>query len=75
MDFANQWIGGGALGDGAVQEELMFVCHPELYVTMLLCEKMNDKEALGFEGFGKEMKVEGYGYSFKYAGREEARKG
>ena len=37
VDFANQWIGGGALGKGAVQEELMFVCHPELYVTILLC--------------------------------------
>ena len=36
-DFANKFIGGGALGLGCVQEEIMFITHPELYATMLLC--------------------------------------
>lgn len=27
-DFANKFIGGGALGQGCVQEEIMFTNHP-----------------------------------------------
>lgn len=37
VDFANKYIGGGSLTFGSVQEEIMFIVHPELYVTMLLC--------------------------------------
>ncbi|MES1916330.1 MAG: hypothetical protein MHM6MM_008158, partial [Cercozoa sp. M6MM] len=29
VDFANRYLGGGVLGHGAVQEEIMFVCTPE----------------------------------------------
>jgi poly(ADP-ribose) glycohydrolase len=42
VDFANKFIGGGALRTGCVQEEIMFVTHPELLVTILLCEKLTD---------------------------------
>jgi hypothetical protein len=28
VDFANKFIGGGALHDGCVQEEIMFTNHP-----------------------------------------------
>lgn len=28
VDFANKYIGGGALIHGAVQEEIMFAVHP-----------------------------------------------
>ena len=31
-DFANCWLGGGVLGSGCVQEEIMFVLYPELLV-------------------------------------------
>ena len=37
IDFANKFIGGGSLGDGCVQEEIMFLNHPELYISMLFC--------------------------------------
>lgn len=37
VDFANSFIGGGALSSGCVQEEIMFATHPELYATQLLC--------------------------------------
>jgi len=40
IDFANKFIGGGALTKGCVQEEIMFADHPEMYVSTLLCEAM-----------------------------------
>lgn len=46
IDFANQFIGGGSLGRGCVQEEIMFSICPELNVSRLICEKMSDHEAI-----------------------------
>ena len=40
IDFANENIGGGVLGNGAVQEEILFVCYPELISTMCICERL-----------------------------------
>ena len=37
VDFANKYIGGGAMTNGSVQEEIMFVTHPEMYISVLLC--------------------------------------
>jgi hypothetical protein len=37
VDFANKYIGGGALSKGCVQEEIMYANHPELYVSIVLC--------------------------------------
>jgi poly(ADP-ribose) glycohydrolase len=37
VDFANRYIGGGALSFGLVQEEIMFCNHPEMYTSQLLC--------------------------------------
>jgi hypothetical protein len=37
VDFANKRIGGGILGHGSVQEEIMFCMFPELMVTMCTC--------------------------------------
>lgn len=71
VDFANKFIGGGALGNGCVQEEIMFANHPELYVSILLCEEMQDNEALFFSGFKKYFKNTGYGYKTKFAGEEK----
>ncbi|KAL3101038.1 hypothetical protein niasHS_001498 [Heterodera schachtii] len=54
MDFANEFIGGGVLGHGAVQEEIRFLICPELVVACLICERMDDNEAillLGAERF------------------------
>ena len=39
-DFANKFLGGGALLSGCVQEEIMFTNHPELFTSQLLCEVM-----------------------------------
>lgn len=42
VDFANKFIGGGALDYGNAQEEIMFLCHPEMFISMLLCEKVKE---------------------------------
>ena len=47
MDFANKYIGGGALGGGLVQEEIQFIIQPELICSMLVTEELDDDECLG----------------------------
>ena len=33
VDFANKYIGGGVLGFGCTQEEILFLIHPELILS------------------------------------------
>jgi poly(ADP-ribose) glycohydrolase len=63
-------LGGGALDYGNVQEEIMFLCHPELYTIMLLCPRMEKHEAIGLVGFRKLFKITGYGSTTEFAGPE-----
>ncbi|GMR52009.1 hypothetical protein PMAYCL1PPCAC_22204, partial [Pristionchus mayeri] len=60
VDFANKFIGGGVMRMGAVQEELRFLCCPEMLVSMLLCEKMWDEEAILIQGAQQYSRYEGY---------------
>lgn len=46
VDFANSYIGGGALSSGCLQEEIIFMTYPELYISILFCESMNDNEVI-----------------------------
>ena len=46
VDFANEYVGGGVLGRGAVQEELFFLQHPELIASRIFTERLLDKECL-----------------------------
>jgi hypothetical protein len=48
----------------------MFANHPEMYISSLLCEAMDDNEAIYFLGFKKYFKNTGYSYQTKYAGKE-----
>jgi poly(ADP-ribose) glycohydrolase len=50
VDFANRFIGGGTLGYGNVQEELMFAVSPELIASMAFTEEMDDNEAIVMVG-------------------------
>ncbi|XP_033230281.1 poly(ADP-ribose) glycohydrolase-like isoform X2 [Belonocnema kinseyi] len=68
VDFANMYVGGGVLGWGCVQEEIRFVICPELLVTMLVAEVLDDTEALVISGVERFSKYEGYSNSFKWAG-------
>ncbi|XP_073978144.1 poly(ADP-ribose) glycohydrolase-like isoform X1 [Rhodnius prolixus] len=68
IDFANKYIGGGVLGRGAVQEEIKFLICPELVVSRLFTECLDDNEALIVTGCERFNKYVGYGDTFTWAG-------
>ena len=45
-DFANQFLGGGVLCGGCVQEEIRFAIAPELTACVALCPVMYEHEAI-----------------------------
>lgn len=67
-DFANEYLGGGVLHSGCVQEEIRFTVCPELLVGMLLCERMRDDEAIEIWGAEHFSYYVGYARNFRYAG-------
>ena len=67
-DFANMLLGGGALGGGCVQEEILFAQRPELCVGMLLCEEMDDTEAIIMRGAACYSATGGYHRSLLWVG-------
>ncbi|KAL7031819.1 hypothetical protein ACKWTF_007141 [Chironomus riparius] len=71
MDFANRYLGGGALGHGCVQEEIRFMINPELIVGMLFCESMKSTEAILIYGTEQYSKYSGYSSSFSWEGNFE----
>ncbi|KRX02132.1 hypothetical protein PPERSA_06327 [Pseudocohnilembus persalinus] len=66
VDFANEYIGGGALGYGNVQEEIAFTVHPECYISQLLFQKMKKNEAISFQGTYRYANYIGYGFTFTF---------
>ncbi len=46
----------------------MFAVRPELYATTLLCQKMEDNEALAFIGFRRYFNHSGYGNTTQFVG-------
>ncbi|KAM3318265.1 hypothetical protein ACQJBY_035788 [Aegilops geniculata] len=68
VDFANKYLGGGALSRGCVQEEIRFMINPELIVGMLFMASMEDNEAIEIVGAGRFSQYMGYGSSFRFVG-------
>jgi len=66
VDFANMYLGGGVLGAGRVQEEIMFTVAPEHMVGMLFCECMNAKEAIRIRGAERYCNYKGYADTFEF---------
>ena len=66
IDFANQYIGGGALSGGCVQEEILFAVEPEAIVSIFLMEVMNDNDAIRIDNLIQYSNYSGYAFSFKY---------
>ncbi|CAK9135433.1 unnamed protein product [Ilex paraguariensis] len=62
VDFANKFIGGGALHRGCVQEEIRFMINPELIAGMLFLTRMEDNEAIEIMG------TERFASSFRFCG-------
>ncbi|RWR96705.1 hypothetical protein CKAN_02610300 [Cinnamomum micranthum f. kanehirae] len=68
VDFANKYIGGGALRTGCVQEEIRFMISPELIVSMLFLSSMDDNEAIEIVGAQRFSNYTGYASSFLFMG-------
>ena len=66
IDFANKYIGGGALTGGCVQEEILFAVEPEATVSMLFMEVMDENDAIGIYNTIEFSKYTGYGSTFKF---------
>lgn len=75
VDFANEFIGGGTLSYGNVQEELMFSVHPELIASMVFTQKMEDNEGVVIIGAEKVSSYRGYGNSATYTGSYQDTRG
>jgi len=67
-DFANEFIGGGVLNGGNVQEEILFLFKPECLATLLFCAKMEPNESIIITGAERFSSYSGYGHGFKFSG-------
>ncbi|KAL6066759.1 poly(ADP-ribose) glycohydrolase [Balamuthia mandrillaris] len=65
-DFANQYIGGGVLRGGAVQEEILFAIKPECLPSMLVCARMDENETILLEGAERYSTCSGYAHSLAF---------
>ncbi|KAL3507018.1 hypothetical protein ACH5RR_032400 [Cinchona calisaya] len=68
VDFANQYLGGGALHRGCVQEEIRFMINLELVAGMLFLPSMADNEAIEVVGTERFSNYIGYASSFRFSG-------
>ncbi|XP_023698102.1 poly(ADP-ribose) glycohydrolase [Paramormyrops kingsleyae] len=68
VDFANRMVGGGVTGNGLVQEEIRFMINPELIVSRLFTEALDNNECLIITGTEQYSKYTGYAESYKWAG-------
>lgn len=50
VDFANKFVGGGVTSSGLVQEEIRFLINPELIVSRLFTEVLDDSDCLIITG-------------------------
>ena len=84
VDFANMYIGGGCMGSGCVQEEILFLIHitlnyslliifvfPELLFSLMLFPPMKDNEAIIIAGAKRYSKHEGYAWTLKFKEKYE----
>ncbi|VDK84342.1 unnamed protein product [Litomosoides sigmodontis] len=71
VDFANKYIGGGVLRSGCVQEEIRFLICPEMIVSMIVCERMRNNEAIIICGAERFSDYSGYGSSFRWRPRRK----
>ncbi|XP_072228491.1 poly(ADP-ribose) glycohydrolase [Leuresthes tenuis] len=71
VDFAASRIGGGVLGSGLVQEEILFLMNPELIVSRLFTEKLTDNECLIITGSQQFSRYSGFSNSFEWGGPYE----
>lgn len=68
VDFANKYLGGGALHRGCAQEEIRFMINPELIAGMVFLPSLADNEAIEIVGVERFSDYTGYASSFRFSG-------
>ncbi|XP_033886917.3 poly(ADP-ribose) glycohydrolase-like isoform X2 [Acipenser ruthenus] len=68
VDFANRFVGGGVTGLGLVQEEIRFLINPELIVSRLFTEALEQNESLIITGVERFSNYSGYAGSYRWSG-------
>ena len=68
VDFANKFVGGGVLTFGMAQEEIRFSICPELLVSLLFTEALEDNEVLLMLGAEQFSQYKGYSNTFTFEG-------
>lgn len=66
VDSANKFLGGGVLKHGCVQEEIRFVICPELLISRLFTEYLDDNECMIMKGCERFSAYRGYASTFKW---------
>lgn len=70
VDFANAYYGGGVLGNGCAQEEILLLSYFEPIVGLLFIEKLEDNDVIYVSGIRVVNKCTGYADSFRFEGPE-----
>lgn len=73
VDFANEYLGGGVLGNGSAQEEILLLSYFEPIVGLLFVGKLEDNEVLYVSGIRQFSRCKGYGDSFGWEGKGSGR--
>ncbi|CAD8072284.1 unnamed protein product [Paramecium sonneborni] len=68
VDFANKKIGGGVLNLGCVQEEILFLCHPEALASLLITTEIQQDESIIIEKVNRLIMYDGYRDKFECKG-------
>ena len=66
VDFANMDLQTGQIIPSATQEEILFSIRPEMYIAMMICQRIYENEILIISGVSQLMEYEGYSNSFQF---------
>ena len=69
VDFANKHIQIQRMIPSCTQEEVLFSCCPEAFLSMLTCESLRDNEIVIVRGCKRFVEYTGYLHTFRYTGR------
>ena len=67
VDFANRFIHVGAIIPSLTQEEILFSCCPEAFLTLLTCESLSHGEVMTMKGLKRYCDYSGYMETFKFS--------
>ncbi|UJR12124.1 hypothetical protein I4U23_016301 [Adineta vaga] len=68
VDFANKQIHIHSIMPSATQEEILFSCCPEAFLSILVCDTLRFNEVVILRGCKRFIDYRGYGETFQYVG-------